>query len=77
MKVKILFFGPLVDLTGCDSLEADHLADTESIRSELLQRYPALAGASFVLALDNPIVSENTPVPENSTIALLPPFSGG
>jgi len=77
MKVSILFFGPLVEITGCDSLELEHVADTEHVQAELNRRFPALAAASFVIALDHTIVTENTAVRENSTIALLPPFSGG
>jgi molybdopterin synthase sulfur carrier subunit len=39
--------------------------------------FPAIAGAKFVIAVDKKVISENTILQGNSTIALLPPFSGG
>jgi len=77
MSVNILIFGHLTDITGTGQLSIENVADTDGVQAELKRRFPALAGVSYAMALDKKIVSENTGVTHNSTVALLPPFSGG
>jgi len=77
MDVHILIFGHLTDITGTSQLSIENVADTDGVQAELKRRFPALADASYAVALDKKIVSENTGVTNNSTVALLPPFSGG
>ncbi len=77
MDINILIFGHLTDITGAGQLVLENVADTDGIQAELTRRFPALAGARYVMALDKKVVSENTGLANNSTVALLPPFSGG
>ena len=44
---------------------------------QLLTKYPKLQNISFIIAVNQTIVSENTTVNESDEIALLPPFAGG
>jgi len=76
MPINVIIFGQLADIAG-SSLALENIADTQSLVKELHTRYPALAHAKYALAVDRRIVNENTALSENSTIALLPPFSGG
>jgi len=77
MKIKILFFGQLTDITGVDSITMDGINDTAMLTDTLNKIYPGLVDSNYVLAINNEQVTENTMLTDNSTIALLPPFSGG
>jgi molybdopterin synthase sulfur carrier subunit len=77
LKQEIRLFGALTDVTGTDRLEIDPLPDTASLLELLLLQYPALGNYQFTLAVDNNIINGNELLTVESTIALLPPFSGG
>lgn len=76
MSVKIILFGKLADIAG-SSVSVDNVADTDSLVNSLNKRYPELATAKYVIAVDKQIIKENTLLNNRSTVALLPPFSGG
>ena len=76
MSINIIIFGQLTDITG-DSLVLENIQDTDNLVKELHKQYPALAKAKYAIAVDKKVVNENTTLRENSTVALLPPFSGG
>lgn len=77
MKVNIILFGQLTDITGSDSLELDNVADSDMLTEKLHQRFPALAHAKYMIAINKKIIGGNTILPDNCTVALMPPFSGG
>lgn len=77
MDVNVLIFGHLTDITGAGQLAVENVADTDGVQAELKRRFPALADAGYAVALDKKIISGNMAVTNNSTVALLPPFSGG
>lgn len=77
MQIRIIIFGQLTDIIHASSLTINNIADTRGLVSELNKRYPALADAKYMLAVDKQIVMGNTILREDSTVALLPPFSGG
>jgi sulfur-carrier protein len=76
MQVNILFFGQLTDIAG-NQLTLYDVKDTDQLKTELKRRYPALAQSKFILTVDKRTVTENTILNQDSTVALLPPFSGG
>jgi len=76
MTVNIIIFGQLTDIAG-SSLALENIADTNSLVKELHIRYPALADARYLVAVDKKVANENTTLTEDSIVALLPPFSGG
>ncbi|HEV8286122.1 MAG TPA: MoaD/ThiS family protein [Chitinophagaceae bacterium] len=76
MPLNIIIFGQLTDITG-SSLSLDNISDTDNLVRELNKRYPALAGKKYVVAVDKQVVTTNTVLTNNDTVALLPPFSGG
>jgi sulfur-carrier protein len=45
--------------------------------SVLEDKYPGLAHIKFTVAVDRKTVTDNTPIHPGTTIALMPPFSGG
>jgi len=77
MQINIIIFGQIADITGTSSLTVENVADTSQLVEHLTAAYPALSSAKYAIAVDKKIVKENTPLSNNNTIALLPPFSGG
>ncbi len=77
MAVNIIIFGQLTDITGEQNLVINDVSDTNQLIAKLNMMFPAIAGAKFVIAVNKQVISENTILNNNSTIALLPPFSGG
>ena len=77
MQVRIMIFGQLTDIVNTSALTLTDIVDTNGLVNELNKLYPALAGSNYIMAVNKQTVVGNTILKENSTIALLPPFSGG
>jgi molybdopterin converting factor small subunit len=77
MKVEIVFFGQLCDVTGTDHLILSNVSDIIGVKDALHKQYPVLASKKYVIAVDKKITEENVPLNEKSIVALLPPYSGG
>lgn len=77
MKINILLFGQLIDITGTANLTMAEVVDTNGLVEKLHSNFPALAYSKYVIAVNKNIISGNTRLTENCTVALLPPFSGG
>ncbi|GAB2665240.1 hypothetical protein GCM10027036_18500 [Flavihumibacter cheonanensis] len=77
MELQITIFGQLTDITGTNLIRVPAVSTTDELLAALKQQYPALGTAKFVVAVDKKIIQGNTELAANSSIALLPPFSGG
>ena len=77
MAIKVMFFGQLADITGISSLDVEDVSDTGALREKIHFRFPALANTTYRIAVERKIVSGNTDLRYETTVALLPPFSGG
>jgi len=76
MSVKIILFGKLADIAG-SAVSVDNVADTDSLINALEKEYPEFTKTKFLIAVDKQVIKENTILNKKSTVALLPPFSGG
>jgi molybdopterin converting factor small subunit len=76
MQIKLIIFGQLADILG-ESLVLENIADTDSLTAALNKKHPALVNATYVIAVNKKIVTGNSVLTDDSTVALLPPFSGG
>jgi len=77
MQIRIMIFGQLTDIINSSTLTLADIADTNSLVNELNKLYPALADSKYIMAVNKQTVIANTILKEDSTVALLPPFSGG
>lgn len=75
--MQILFFGQIIDITGSSELVMDTVPDTDTLRELLREQFPHLANIRYALAVDKQLSTTNTPLNDQSVVALLPPFSGG
>ncbi|MDB5191148.1 MAG: thiamine protein [Segetibacter sp.] len=75
-RVNVIVFGHLLDITKSANIAIENVSDTNELVQQLELLYP-FTNMRFAIAVDKKIVNENTPLNDNSVIALLPPFSGG
>lgn len=74
--VKVLYFGAAQEITR-KSAEELNAGDTASLRRAIIERYPAMSGVSFRIAVNRSLIREETALVENDVVAILPPFQGG
>ncbi len=77
MRIRILIFGQLTDVFNSGEFTLTDIRDTNALVEELNTRYPALTDAKYRIAVDQQMVAGNVILSDGSTVALLPPFSGG
>ena len=77
MKVNVLIFGPLKDVTGTHVCHVSDVSDTDEMIGKMNALYPGLDKKKFLIAVEKEIVQGNTALSDNFTVALLPPYSGG
>jgi len=77
MPIQVMIFGQLTDIVNSHELTLTGISDTNSLVRELNNRYPLLAGSRYVMAVNKQTITANTVLNDDSTVALLPPFSGG
>lgn len=76
-ELSILVFGQLAEITGAGSISLPMVPDSNALQEILNERFPALSTVSYVIAVDKKLIICNTALTLQSSIALLPPFSGG
>jgi molybdopterin converting factor small subunit len=77
MKINLLVFGQLADITGKTELKISDVRNTDELNQRLAEVYPALPSIKYTMAVNKKIVQGNTLLNEEDTVALLPAFSGG
>ena len=77
MQINLIIFGRLADITGKSTMTLSGISDTNALVKQIHELYPLLAVNKYVIAVDRKIISGNTILNDNSTVALMPPFSGG
>ena len=77
MQVNVILFGLLKELAGSGNIILENIGDTETLVSAMHKKFPAMANKKFIIAVDKQVVSANTTLKNNSTVAFMPPFSGG
>jgi molybdopterin synthase sulfur carrier subunit len=73
--MQVVAFGQLAEITGKD-FQAE-AGDTDDLSAQLEAKYAGLKNLRYVIAVNKKIISSNTSLSGNDTVALLPPFSGG
>ena len=76
MKINIIIFGQLCELLG-KNLVLNDISDTDSLIAVLNKKYSGLVDTKYMIAVNKKLITTNTILTDNSTIALMPAFSGG
>ena len=77
MKIKVLFFGVLTDVTGHENLAIENAKSVEELKDQLKAKFPNLKDHEHLIAVNQNIVKENISLNDGDEVALLPPYSGG
>ncbi|MFH2144201.1 MAG: MoaD/ThiS family protein [Bacteroidota bacterium] len=77
MKLKVLFFGKLADVTESDNLEMKNIFSIAELINDLITKYPQLKNEQYKIAVNRKIENNNIGLIDGDEIALLPPFAGG
>ncbi len=81
MKLRLLFFSVLRDLTGTAEMEfaCRDGATVKELLGLLYQRWPDLAkwDASLLIAVDQAYAKRDEVLPEGAEVAIMPPVQGG
>jgi MoaE-MoaD fusion protein len=81
MRVRVLFFGQLKDITGLaqDEAELSEGARVEDLFERYGRRFPKLAGfrASIAASVNQEYAAWRAPLAAGDEVAFLPPVSGG
>lgn len=75
--MTVLAFGKIAAITGDHFELTETLTDTNALQELLHQKFVALQGLKYRLAVNKQMVEQNVSLHNGVTIALLPPFSGG
>ena len=77
MKINVLFFGILSEVTGKSTLELDDIENLRALKSYLWKTYPGIKDMDFRFAVNKEIIDGKIEFKNGDDIALLPPFAGG
>jgi sulfur-carrier protein len=77
MKIQILAFGQILDITQKDSWEEEGILNLNQLQEKLWNDYPRLKEISFVFSINKQISKLDALLNDGCEVALLPPFSGG
>lgn len=77
MQVNIILFGYMTDITGSNRISMENVADTDQLINRLHELYPAMKDSRYLIAVEKQVISANTRLEDNHTVAILPPYAGG
>src|SRR4051812_3223264 len=81
MRVQVLFFGQLKDLTGnaAESLALGERATVRDVLQHYAEKFPSILklSPSLALSVNQEYASQDAPLRDGDEVALLPPVSGG
>lgn len=80
--IKVLFFAQVRELVGCDSIELEPCySDVEQLRAFLAGKGDrwelALESGKLLAAVNQTLVSFDTPLADGDEVAFFPPVTGG
>ena len=76
-EITVLTFGAIAEIVGKNSLVLTNVSSTGELKQKLEAEYPRLKNIEYAIAVDKQMTSSSIPLETKSTVALLPPFSGG
>jgi len=78
MKLNVKYFGMIVEWAGSENGQLDFSGTSVAeLRSQLEKLIPGLSSASYQIAVNHVIVSDDAIITLGDEIAILPPFAGG
>lgn len=76
MQLTITTFGQLAELSS-PTIILENVTDITMLKNKIEELYPSLQNVKYAIAVNRKIIKNNIALDATSTVALLPPFSGG
>jgi len=77
MKVNVLFFGILADISNREKLEVKNVTDSGILIAMLNKKFPGIGKTGYIVARNQKVIKDNVELNDGDEVALLPPFAGG
>jgi len=77
MKVKVLFFGVLSEVTGTGTKIYEDVKSTEHLKQRVADEFPEIVHYKFRISLNDSLINADTMLTDGDEIAFIPPFAGG
>jgi molybdopterin synthase sulfur carrier subunit len=77
MKVTVLFFGVLTEVTGSSLKVYEDVKTLEHLKMRISDDHPETVHYSFRISVNNEITDGDLPLKDGDEVAFLPPFAGG
>ncbi len=77
MKVKVLFFGVLAEVTGIDCKNYSGVKSLGDLRLRIQDDFPEVVHYSYRISLNNVFVDGDPLLNDGDELAFMPPFAGG
>ena len=78
MKLNVKYFGMIAEWAGSENGQLDFSGTSVAeLRSQIEKRIPGLTNASYQIAVNHVIASDDAVITLGDEIAILPPFAGG
>jgi molybdopterin synthase sulfur carrier subunit len=77
MKVKVLFFGVLAEVTQTGLKCYEDVKTIEHLKQRSADDFPEIVHYNFRISLNNELINDNSALSDGDEVAFLPPFAGG
>jgi sulfur-carrier protein len=77
MKVTVLFFGVLTEVTGSSLKIYEEVKTLEHLKMRIADDHPETVHYSYRIAVNNELADADMPLKDGDEVAFLPPFAGG
>ena len=77
MKIKVLFFGVLAEVTGTNYKHYDEVKSISDLNHRIQIDFPEIAHYNFRISLNNEIINNDPYLKNGDEVAFMPPFAGG
>ena len=77
MKVKVLFFGVLAEVTGTGIKIYEDVKSAERLKQRVADEFPEIVHYKFRISLNDSLINADAILTDGDEIAFIPPFAGG
>ncbi|HKK42720.1 MAG TPA: MoaD/ThiS family protein [Bacteroidales bacterium] len=77
MKVQVLFFGVLSEVTGTQAKYYSGVKSTGDLVLKIRDDFPEIAHYDYRISVNNVLTDAETDLKDGDELALMPPFAGG
>lgn len=77
MKIRVIFFGVLAEITGLNIKYYSYVSSVDEVRMRIEEDYPEIVHYNYRISLNNEFINHDYKLSNDDELALVPPFAGG